>query len=74
MTMPTKGSRKIEVDGRHYMWRIRKVGESLSLTIQDQETNELILRKVHLNEEAPKTVSPADVRKIILAHMRRVNG
>jgi hypothetical protein len=84
MTLPKKASRSIEVNGRQYRWMVRKtkasMGKSpmLRLTVQDEETGELLQRDFPDHHPSVKpeddhrffgapanTITPADVTTFI---------
>lgn len=71
MALPKKASRPIEVNGRQYRWMVKRVTKSekdwVRVTIEDQETGEIVQSRRHGWEGDAPMITPRDVKEIILA-------
>lgn len=76
MSLTNKGSRKITVNKKNYLWRVTKDtkvshGEILSVLIQNKDENNCVLKVCFKNNES---VTPSLIREIILSNVDLLNS
>ena len=81
MSLPKKGTRKININGRIFLWHVSTNSENLSLTVQTKESQLLLFsipftnvwlrlglkpeQKENLPENEIKVITPSFVKEII---------